>query len=249
MKSRILTIFIAVGILSLGALGGMGAQVFLMPYLVSHDPFQQWKFVRQLADWNERATVIREVKEVVIRVDDAAQQVVARAENMVVGIESKGAGRVIAGSGFVVYEDGFILTLASIVPQGYETRVYLKNGKDFVSAEVLRRDLEQNLAILKVDAQNMQTAEFASFEGIRIGAPVVMVAKSLEAKELITIANQGIVRTKNQSALRTNIFDKDTLGGSPLFDLEGHIVGLSTFELGGRLVAIPSSVLRAFSGL
>ncbi len=245
MKSRILTIFIAVGILSFGALGGIGAHVFLMPYLVSQDPFQQWKFVQ---DWYERTTIITEIKEVVIRVDDAAERVVTRSEAMVVGVESEGVGRVIMGSGFAVYEDGFILTLASMVPQGYETRVYLKNGEDFVSAEVLKRDFQQNLAVLKIDVQNMQTAEFAGSDSSKLGVPVVMVAKSLEAGELITIVNQGSVRSKDQAVVRTNIFDKSTLGGSPLFDLEGRIVGLSTFEPNGRLVAIPASILRVFSG-
>ncbi len=247
MKPRILTIFIAVGILSLGVLGGIGAQAFLMPYLVSHDPFRQWKFVRQLVDWNERAAVIREVKEVVIRIDDAPQQVAARAENVVVGVESRGADRVITGSGFVIYEDGFILTEASVVPQGYETRVYLRDGEGFVGAEVLKRDFEQNLAIIKIDEKNMQTAGFASDDSIRMGSPVVLIAKTIEDGSLITIVNQGTVRTKSKGAVRTNIFDKTTLGGSPLFDLEGHIVGLNTFESSGRLVAIPSSVLRAFS--
>lgn len=245
MKLRILTIFVATGIFGFGTLMGIWTQAFLMPYLASYAPFQEWEFVQ---NWAKRTTVIREVREVVIRVDDAAERVATRAENMVVGIESRKDEESITGSGFALTADGFIVTLASVVPQGYKTRVRLGNGEDFVAAEVLKRDFQENLAIIKSDLRNLQTVEFASSESPRLGAPVVMVAKSLEAGKVITIVNQGTVRTKEQNRIRTNIFDKNTLGGSPLFDLEGRIVGLSMFEPNGRLVAIPASILRAFSG-
>ncbi len=245
MKLRILAIFVVISIFVVGALSGIWTQAFFLPSLASHPVFQQWKFVQ---DWSARTTLIREVREVVIRVDDAAERVAARAEGMVVGIESKSGSHTIVGSGFALTSDGFILTLASLVPQGYETRIYLRNKEEFVSGEVLRRDFTRNLAIIKSNLKNMQTAEFASSDLSSLGAPVVMVGKSLEEEKLITIVNQGTVRTKDQNRIRTNIFDKTTLAGSPLFDLEGRIVGLSTFEPNGRLVAIPASILRAFSG-
>ncbi len=245
MKARILIAFLILVVFALGALGGVWAQAFLMPYLASHAWFQQWEFVQ---DWSERTTVVREVREVVIRLDDAAQRVASGAEGMVVGVESRSAGHVITGSGFAATSDGFIFTLASVVPQGYETRVYLKNAEEFARAEILKRDLRQNLAIIKIDAKNLQTAGFSNDDSLQLGEPVVLVAKSLEAGQLISIVNQGSMRAKDETSLRTNIFDKSTVGGSPLFDLEGRIVGLSAFEPDGRLVAIPSSAMRAFSG-
>ena len=244
MKARILITFLVFVVFALGVLGGVWSQAFLMPYLASDAWFQQWEFVR---NWSERTTVVRQVQEVVVRLDDAPQRVAARAESMVVGVESVGAGRVVRGSGFVVFEDGFILTLGSLAPQGYETRVYLADEENFFKAEVIKRDIQQNLAVLKIEARNLATAGFAGSDSPKLGATVVMVAKSLEAGELITIVQAGSIRTKNQDSIRTNMFDKRTLGGAPLFDLEGRIVGLSMFEPDGRLVAIPASVLREFS--
>lgn len=247
MKSHMLTIVNIVGIFVFGAVGGIWAQALLMPYVSSDEKFQGWGFVR---DWNARTTVVREVKEVVIRTDDAAQRVVEKAENMVVGLESRnGEGRVIGGSGFAVTSDGLILTLASLVPQGYTTRAYLKEGDDPIAAEVLKRDFKKDLAIIKIEEKNLQTTGFASEDSLKVGAPVVVVAKTIEAGALVTIANQGIVRTKFGEGIRTSMFDKTALGGSPLLNLEGNIVGLSAFESSGRLVAIPTSVLRAFSDL
>ena len=243
MKHRILAIFGIIGVFSLGALGAIWAQAFLMPFLSSRPSFQEWGFVQ---DWNNRTTVVREVREVVIRIDEAAQRVASRTEAMVVGLESRSGNLVIGGSGFVVTSDGFLLTLASQVPQGYEVWVYLEEGVDPVSGEVLKRDFQKNLAIVKIDERNLPTTGFA--DSVQVGAPVVLVAKSVEAGSLVTIVNQGSIRTRDKDVVRTNIFDKITLGGSPLLNLEGNIVGLSTFEPSGRLVAIPASVLRAFSG-
>src|SRR3989344_5944831 len=243
MKHRILTIVGIIGVFSLGALGAIWAQAFLMPFLSSHSSFQEWGFVQ---DWNNRITVVREVREVVIRTDEAVQRVASRAEGMVVGLESRSGNLVIGGSGFVVTSDGFLLTLASQVPQGYEVRVYLEEGKDPLLGEVLKRDVQKNLAIVKIDKRDLQTTGFADLA--EAGAPVVLVAKSVEAGSLVNIVNQGSIRTRDKDVVRTNIFDKITLGGSPLLNLEGNIVGLSMFEPSGRLVAIPSSILRAFSG-
>lgn len=243
MKHRVLIVVVSIGVFGLGALGAIWAQAFLMPFFSSHPSFQQLGFVQ---DWNTRTTVIREVREVVIRMDDAAQRVATRAEGMVVGLESRSVRGVIGGSGFVVTSDGFLLTLASQVPQGYEVWVYLKEGEEPVLGEVLKRDLQKNLAIVKIEKHNLQTTGFA--DSVEMGAPVVLVAKSIEAGSLVTIVNQGSVRTSDKDVVRTNIFDKSTLGGGPLLNLEGNIVGLSVFEPSGRLVAIPSSTLRAFSG-
>ncbi|HEY4509443.1 MAG TPA: serine protease [Candidatus Paceibacterota bacterium] len=216
-----------------------------MPFFSSHSSFQEWGFVR---DWNNRTTVVREVREVVIRTDEQVQRVAARAEGMVVGLESRSGSLIIGGSGFVVTSDGFLLTLASQVPQGYKVWVYLKEGVDPVLGEVLKRDIQKNLAIVKIDKRDLQTTGFALDDSVGAGAPVVLVAKSVEAGSLVTIVNQGSIRTRDKDVVRTNIFDKITLGGSPLLNLEGNIVGLSMFEPSGRLVAIPSSILRAFSG-
>ena len=195
MKHRILTIVGIIGVFSLGSLGAIWAQAFLMPFFSSHSSFQEWGFVR---DWNNRTTVVREVREVVIRTDEQVQRVAARAEGMVVGLESRSGSLIIGGSGFVVTSDGFLLTLASQVPQGYKVWVYLKEGVDPVLGEVLKRDIQKNLAIVKIDKRDLQTTGFALDDSVGAGAPVVLVAKSVEAGSLVTIVNQGRIPNPNK---------------------------------------------------
>ena len=121
---------------------------------------------------------MKETKEFIINHDQGLQLMVVKAENVVVGIQSTSGARIIEGSGFVATSDGFILTLASVVPQGYETRVYLESGEEFVVAEVIKRDFRQDLAVLKIEKRNLQPAGFVGADSIKLGAPVVMVANS-----------------------------------------------------------------------
>ena len=246
-------ILILLLVFGLGTLGGVWAQAFLMPFLASQSASADIKFVKE---WSERTTVIKEVDEIFINRDEAVERAVDRVQNVVVGVQSTGlpageAGRkgVVGGSGFIVASDGLILTRASVVPQGYEPLVYMVEGKEPVEAEVIKRDVKEDLALLKIGADNLQTAGFVNEERIRLGATVIVVANIVEDGELISIANEGTVRTIGESVLRTNIFDKAALRGAPLVNLEGDIVGVITVLEDRRVVATPSSTLRDFAGL
>jgi S1-C subfamily serine protease len=245
MKRNIFLVFGIIGIFCLGSLGGLWTQAFLLPYVSSQPAFQEWQFVKE---WNERATVIREVQEITISSEESTARVAEKAKDAIVGIVSTGVGEAVYGSGFIVTSDGFIITLADVIPAGYKAFVYRDSGGDALSAKVLKRDTQKNLAILKIEESNLSTVGFASANSMQIGSSVVMVAKAVEGNSLVLIAQEGSVRTTAGVFIRTNIFDKPALQGSPLFDLNGQIAGLSTFEAGGRLVAIPASALRDFSG-
>ena len=45
-----------------------------------------------------------------------------------------------------------------------------------------------------------------------------------------------------------NIFEKKTMAGSPLFDIEGKVVGLSIIGQDGKVSAVPANLIRAFAG-
>lgn len=245
MTKKILLTFGVIGVFSLGAAGGIWAQAFLLPYFSSHSFFQEWQFVKE---WSERTMVIREISEITISKEEAISRVAERVEGIVVGIKSTNGIQNIYGSGFVITSDGFILTLASVIPEGYKISIYIEEQGEVFSGQVLKRDIKQNLAIVKIEKTNLPTIDFASVGSSRIGDSVIMVAKAVEGKELVSIVQGGTIRTKETESIRTNIFDKLSLRGSPLFNIEGQIVGLSTFEENGRLVAIPSFKLREFSG-
>jgi S1-C subfamily serine protease len=246
MKPLFLKFFIVAGIFFLGGGGGIWAQAFVLPFLASHDGFSNWSFVKE---WREHTTVFTEVKEIVIQTDEAFARVVEQGQGAVVGIQSKSGSLVLSGSGFVVASDGFVLTVAEVVPQGYSVLVYFEEGKDPVEAEVLKRDMQANIALLKISERSLQTKSFGELKADDLGSSLVMVARVVEESELVGIVNHGIMRSADENVIRTSFFDKQTVRGSPLFTIEGEIVGMTTVAPDGRILGIPSSTLREFSGL
>lgn len=242
MSTRILRYIL---IFFLGALGGIWAQAFLLPYFAFNSPFQNWQFVQE---WNERTTIIREVQELVINRDEAIELAIAKTEKSVVGIKSIGAGIILEGSGFVATSDGFVLTLASLVPQGYNVMVFIPGEDEPTPAQILKRDATIDLVLLKIERNGLQTTSFADGSTVKLGKPVFLVGKIFEEGELVAIVNQGIVKALSGDSIRTNIFEKPTLAGSPLFDIEGRVLGLNTIDREGKVITISSSVLREFSG-
>ncbi|MCH7552041.1 trypsin-like peptidase domain-containing protein [Patescibacteria group bacterium] len=243
MLKKILSLFF---IFYLGILGGIWAQAFLLPYFASHAPFHNWGFVKE---WNARTTVIREVKEFVVNQDQALELTVARVEKVVVGVKSTNGIRTIEGSGFIVTSDGFILTLASIVPQGYTVMISLNQEEEALEAQVLKRDVQKDLALLEIKKNGLQTTSFAGEEDVKLGMTVLLLGKIFEGNELITIVNKGVVKALSEDRVRTTIFEKTILEGSPLFDIEGKVLGLNVIDREGKVTAIPVSALRSFSGL
>jgi len=243
MQKKILSLFF---IFYLGILGGIWAQAFLLPYFASHTPFQNWGFVKE---WNTRTTIVREVREFVVNRDQALELTVGKVEKVVVGVRSTSGARIIEGSGFVATSDGFILTLASIVPQGYTVTIFINQQEEALEAQVLKRDVEQDLVLLKIEKNGLQTTSFADKESVKLGMSVLLLGKIFEKDELVTIVNRGVVKALSEDKVRTTIFEKTILEGSPLFDIEGKVLGLNVIDKEGKVTAIPASTLRSFSGL
>ena len=243
MQKKILSFFF---IFYLGSMGGIWAQAFLLPYFASHAPFYNWEFVKE---WNARTTIVREVREFVVNRDQALELTVAQAEKVVVAVRSTSGISTIEGSGFVATSDGFILTLASIVPRGYTIMIFTNQEEEALEAQVLKRDVQKDLALLKIEKNGLQTTSFAGEEDVKLGMSVLLLGKIFEGDELVTIANTGVIKALSEQRVRTNIFEKTVLKGSPLFDVEGRVLGLNTIDREGKVTAIPVSILRSFSGL
>ena len=141
------------------------------------------------------------------------------------------------GTGVVVTSDGEILTNAHVVEGATEVRVRFAGDTEPVTAVVLAADAGNDLALLKVDAQNLVAATFAKPGSVRVGDQVVAIgyALALDGGPSVTT---GIV-----SAMRRTIFtDSGALNsliqtdaaissgnsGGPLVNMRGEVVGINT---------------------
>jgi hypothetical protein len=184
-------------------------------------------------------------KEVIIRENEAIVAAIAKVSGIAISVEVADAkGAVTRGSGVIITSDGMAAVPYGLYPPGSQAKVMVGGQK--VSYTVLKRDKAANIAILKLEGSNRPTAGFYSVEDVKMGQRVFMVGTLSESN---IFANEGIVRTVSASSVGTNIIETPPAAGSPVFDIEGSIIGMALVDNAGFVSAIPIAKIKELSGL
>jgi serine protease Do len=141
-----------------------------------------------------------------------------------------------AGTGIVASADGNILTNAHVVEGAQQIRVLFSNG-DEMEAEVVGSDPDTDLAVIKVDAENLTVASFGDSNELLVGDPVVAMGQALGLRGGPTVTF-GIVSALDRS-IRTsggvleNLIQTDAAinpgnSGGALTDMAGNVIGVNT---------------------
>jgi len=230
---KILAVFI------IGMVGGIFAEQIFWPYFIERPLFYKYNLEPQPIYLTERKTVI-------LHENVALQDAVEKVEKAVVAVKSKTLeGKALKGGGLVVTTDGLIITLAELVPRGSDFYFYV--DEKWPSYQILKR--KNNLALVKVGEEKLQTCGFADLKKTKLGERVFLVGFDFSTTTPQKVVNQGIIKSFRENAIQTNIFEKATMAGSPLFDIEGKVVGLCTVDEEGQISAIPITTIRHFIGL
>ncbi|TET83797.1 MAG: serine protease [Candidatus Nealsonbacteria bacterium] len=233
-------IFKIISIFIIGIVGGIFADQILWPYFIERPFFHQYRL-------EQSPVYVTERKEITIQENVALKNAIEKVEKVVVGVRTETkAGKFLEGSGLIITADGLMVTLAKLVPQGSTFSFFIDGEK--VNFQILKRDLEDNLVLVKIEEENLPTVSFADLEKMKLGERVFLVGVIFEKEEPSKIVNEGIVKSFDQDFIKTNIFEENILKGSPLFDIEGNILGLNTIDLEGKIVAISISKVKSFAG-
>lgn len=135
------------------------------------------------------------------------------------------------GTGFVVSGQGHIVTNQHVVEYCEELNVRGAGGAPY-PAQVIARDMKNDLALLKINAVFNRFAQFRSFkEPLKPDDRVVVVGFPKESRDAVTheariISPKG-PRGEAQWLLLSDVLEQGNSGG-PLFDSAGNIVGVTT---------------------
>ena len=228
-----------VAIFIIGIVGGIFADQILWPYFIERPLFYKYRL-------EQSPVYINETKEITIQENTALEEAIKKVDKVVVGIRATTAtGKIIEGSAIVVTSDGLVLTLNSLVPQGSEINLFLDSKK--ITPKVLQR--KNSLALLKIEENNLATTAFADFNKISLGERIFLLGITFAKNDSTQkVTNEGIIKTFDETSIQSNVIEDLTLQGSPLFDIEGKLVGLNTIGKTGKVSAISIKTIRDFLG-
>lgn len=229
-----------VAVFIFGVAGGIFADQILWPYFIERPLFYEYRL-------EQKPVEVVEEKEVIVQENEALQQAVSEVEKSLVAIESVSSlGSKFLGSGIVVTADGLIVTLAELVPAGGNFSFFVENEKS--EYRVLKRDLNKNLALIKLERDNLVPVKFAEFGSLRFGQRVFFIANIASEKGYKKLVNEGIIKNYGDEVLKTNIQEEESVKGSPLFNIKRGLVGLVLSDGKGSLEAISIKEIKEFTG-
>src|SRR4030042_4636812 len=239
-------LLIIIGVFVVGIVGGIFADQILWPYFIERPLFYEYGL-------EKNPVYLTETNQIYIQENTALVDAIERVEKTVVGIKTKTKyGTILQGSGLIVTSDGLMVTLAELVPQGATFSFFL-DGKE-VSFQILKRDLQENLSLLKLSDSSLTTAGFASLDKLKLGERVFLVGITFGSvkdgvQQVGKTVNEGIIKSFDQNSIQTNIIESVLSAGSPLFNIQGEILGINTINSKGNVSAIPISKIKAFMGM
>ena len=135
-----------------------------------------------------------------------------------------------AGSGVIITDDGFIVTNNHVVANADKIQVHL-NDKRRYDATVIGRDPSTDIALIKIDADQLPTMAFGNSDEVKVGQWVLAVGNPMNLTSTVTA---GIVSAK---ARNINILQYDP--GRDIFPIESFIqtdAAVNPGNSGGALV-------------
>jgi serine protease Do len=160
------------------------------------------------------------------------------------------------GSGFIVSSNGYILTNNHVIGDADKVTVKLQDGREY-SAKVIGTDPHSDVAVIRIDAQNLPVLSLGDSDTLEVGEWVVAVGNPFGLSHSLTA---GIVSAKGRSNIGLadyeNFIQTDAAinpgnSGGPLVNLDGMAVGMNTAiysRSGGYMgigFAIPINMIKS----
>ena len=173
----------------------------------------------------------------------------------VVGISCTGSGYVATGTGIILSEDGYIITNAHVVSKSadgsgisvmlhdsYDTEEKaseLSDKDNFIKAELVGRDTQSDLAVLKIDKTGLKPATMGTSGEIKVGEASIVIGNPL-GFELKGSVTAGIisatdrtltVEDRTMKLIQTDASINSGNSGGPLINAYGQVIGITSVKV------------------
>ena len=146
------------------------------------------------------------------------------------------------GSGFIISADGYVVTNNHVVAPGARgatvnsITVTLADRKEY-TARLVGRDPESDLALLKIDAQNLPFVRFGDSTRARVGDWVIAIGNPFGYSGTVTAGIVSAVHRQTGLGAYDQFIQTDAAinqgnSGGPMFNLQGDVIGVNSQILG-----------------
>ena len=166
--------------------------------------------------------------------------------------------RVGAGSGVIISTDGYIITNNHVIEGADELEVTLNDNRKF-PAKVIGTDPTTDIALIKIEANDLPTIPFGDSEKLKVGEWVLAVGNPFNLTSTVTagivsaksrgnIGTAGRDRSKIESFIQTDAAVNPGNSGGALVNTKGELVGINTAiysetgNFAGYSFAVPISI-------
>ena len=162
-----------------------------------------------------------------------------------------------AGSGVIVdAENGYILTNHHVVENADKIMISLIN-EDSLDAEVIGSDAATDIALIKVDPQNLTALPIGESDDVEVGDFVIAIGNPFGLGHTVTsgivsaLGRTGISRSGYEDFIQTDASINPGNSGGALVNMNGELVGINSAIIsrtGGNVgigFAVPSEIARS----
>ena len=161
------------------------------------------------------------------------------------------------GSGVIISPDGYIVTNNHVVDGADSIQVTLNNNKAYTAA-IVGRDPDTDLALIKIEAENLPTIKFGNSDNLKLGEWVLAIGNPFNLTSTVTA---GIVSAKGRSLGMDGNYKLESFiqtdaalnmgnSGGALVNAKGELVGITsaiispTGTYSGNSFAIPINIVK-----
>ena len=135
------------------------------------------------------------------------------------------------GSGMIYSSDGYIVTNHHVVENSEDIIVRLSDRREF-NAELIGSDSLSDLALLKIEAEDLPTAQFGDSYELKVGQWVLAIGSPFGFEHsatagIISATGRSLPRENYVPFIQTDVAINRGNSGGPLFNLDGQVIGVN----------------------
>src|SRR5438128_4492144 len=236
-RRRMGTLAIVVISAVVGGLVGAAATILLAPHWIKVTPTGN-TVVAPLAPINNNLTEESAVISVADQDGKAVVEIKTTISSPDLFVQQEQHG---IGSGFIVRSDGYIVTNNHVVENARQLQVILRDQAKAYDARVVGTSPDDDVAVLKVDAQSLPTLSFGDSSALKVGQLAIAIGSPLGQQNSVT---KGVISALHRSiqvpdpasaggtesilnAIQTDAQINPGNSGGPLLNSAGQVIGVN----------------------